>query len=251
MTNPKGSMTGFLVVVLCLFVGGAAPATRKATTKPAMIDLRPLEEDVAAAQSAVENAKAEARAKWEASDDYKQLKGEAERTRLALEKARGGDDAKAKLDASKVYNDARLALAKADAARLRNVGQEETAAVDRAKAKLQQAIQHNRDVEENSPIRVAMREKRVMNGMTRDQLLEMFGKPVEATESPRGTICVYQVKGPALVTDHPERYRAQQFDPSTTAINRPENEFPLEVKREIVVTFRGDVVVDFRDTKLR
>lgn len=239
------------MVVLCLFAVGAAPATRKATTKPVMIDLKPLEEEVATAQSALEKAKAEAKTKWESSDDYKQLRGEVERTRLGLEKARAGDDAKAKLDASKVYNDARLALAKADAAHLRNAGQDETATVDQAKAKLKDAIQHNRDVEENSPTRVAMREKRVMNGMTRDQLLEMFGKPVETTESPRGTVCVYQVKGPALATDHPERYRAQQFDPSTTAINRPETEFPLEVKREIIVTFRGDVVVDFRDTNLR
>jgi multidrug efflux pump subunit AcrA (membrane-fusion protein) len=247
-----------LVLILALATVGAAPASRPTTrpggAAPALIDVKPLEERIDAARAGVDRAKADARARWEASDDYRRAAAQVERSNTALESARAGDDAKAKLDASKAYNDARTFLAKIGMDKLANAGEREIAALREAEAALASAREENRRREDSDPVRQAIRSRKVLRGMTREQVETMFGKPVSTTDEPTRTTAVFRVwgvpgSGARIDTDSVE---AVQVDPGRTAFNGPRaGDERRRLEREIIVTFVRDKVVDFQDRSTR
>jgi hypothetical protein len=170
--------TWIMAVVVIMGAVGAGPATRPAATKPApkLIDLAPLEARVAAAESAADKAKADARARWEASDEYKRLAADVERKKKALDAARAGTDSKLKLDASAAYNAARAELADADARAMKGGGEKEATEALQRRMDLEEAKAENqRRLAAAHAVNPLERRTKLEMGMTVDEADQVMG----------------------------------------------------------------------------
>ncbi len=161
--------------MMTLMLAGAMGATTKPSTAPVPIDTRPLRDKTLQTQEAIDKAKANAVAKWEASQEYKALKSDMEQNRLILDRARAGTDPQAKLDASKAYNDARLVLEAATAKGIvsRDVADAQTAhrlAVDVLEQAERRNAQMIADADAKDPIKQGIQNHRPVLGMTKDEM---------------------------------------------------------------------------------
>jgi hypothetical protein len=160
-------MKWVLVVLVGLIMGANRP-----TTRPTLIDIKPLQQKVAQAQENVTKATREAKAKWEASDECRRLTADLERRTRERDAAKAGEDLQARLDTAKAYNDARIALEEA--------GEKAVATDDglvaaqkasrQAKSDLTDAEKANQGRLEADPIYQAIKRHRVVVGMTLEEV---------------------------------------------------------------------------------
>jgi hypothetical protein len=162
-------------IVLVLILSTVVMAQTRPTTAPSVEDLA-VAVEVAKTVLAAATAKAEREAM--ASDPYKTLAAEVEAARAALEEARRSGTPQERLDASSAYNKARLALEPIVPEAVKNAPEVIAATrglriAESALSARQQAI---REAEENDPINVAIREKRLVLGMTLEQARKAMGR---------------------------------------------------------------------------
>jgi hypothetical protein len=226
----------FLLLASLALASGVEAAKRPAsrpTTAPALVDLAPLEAAVGEARVTLTTVKNTAVAQWQVSAEFLELKADADAKRVALETARAGNDPKAKLDASAAYNKARLGL---EAETKRVVGtatQVQERALAAALASLDQAKRENvkraADALANDPMEKAIREERILVGMTEAQVARIFHYQVRETRTPEGVSREYQ-----------ERYPQQALVGGVVAGGG--------IKRRVTIWFVDGKVVDFQDS---
>jgi len=175
-------MKGFGWIALLGLI--AAAPTTKPTTNPTGIDLRPLIHEVDLARKDLASAKEEAMRKWEASTECRDLKAVVVEKRALLEKARENGTPKEKLDASAAYNQARskfetseakaTATPEADANLSKSLGK-----LHEAEREIERAVKRQ---EENSPIAKAIRDQKLIKGMTKADTRKVFRYTVETIQ---------------------------------------------------------------------
>lgn len=162
-------------ITLVLMLSTMAMTQTRPTTAPSVEDLTVA---VEVAKTVLSAATAKAERDAMASDAYKTLAAEVEAARAALEEARRSGTPQERLDASSAYNKARLALEPIVPEAVKNAPEVIAATrglriAESALSARQQAI---REAEENDPINVAIREKRLVIGMTLEQANKAMGR---------------------------------------------------------------------------
>lgn len=172
-------MKWFLVVVVCFCVVPVHSATKPAS-RPA-IDTMPLAESVSKTKSLLVKAKADAKRRWEESPECKQLTEDLSIKRVARDTAKATGSLQEKLDAAKAYNDARLALEAAtekglasgddlaEAIKANRMAARELADAERRNIQIQE------EADSRDPIKVAIKNKRIVIGMTMEQAIKAVG----------------------------------------------------------------------------